>query len=81
MNQIVPGKTLMRPFLPSQEELENYLAKNISKSVNCEHPVNGNPCLDCSVCRDQRTSAVRIIKNTLLQTTAYDDKKHLEGAV
>ena len=26
-------------------------AKILSKVINCEHPVNGNPCCECSACR------------------------------
>ena len=26
-------------------------AKILAKAVNCEHPVNGNPCNECSICR------------------------------
>lgn len=27
------------------------LAKIMAKAVNCEHPVNGNPCLECETCK------------------------------
>lgn len=27
------------------------LAKIMAKAVNCEHPVNGNPCLECDTCK------------------------------
>ncbi len=27
------------------------IAKIFAKSVNCEHPVNGNPCGECAVCK------------------------------
>ena len=27
------------------------LAKIMAKAVNCEHPVNGNPCNECAMCR------------------------------
>ena len=26
-------------------------AKILAKAVNCEHPVNGNPCCQCAACR------------------------------
>lgn len=26
-------------------------AKILAKAVNCEHPVNGNPCNECAICR------------------------------
>ena len=26
-------------------------AKILSKAINCLHPVNGNPCLECEICR------------------------------
>lgn len=27
------------------------LAKIMAKAVNCDHPVNGNPCLECDTCK------------------------------
>lgn len=27
-------------------------AKILAKAINCEHPVNGSPCLECASCRD-----------------------------
>lgn len=27
-------------------------AKILAKAINCEHPVNGSPCLECTSCRD-----------------------------
>lgn len=27
------------------------IAKIFAKTVNCEHPVNGNPCNECSICK------------------------------
>ncbi len=27
------------------------LAKIMAKAVNCEHPVNGNPCMECETCK------------------------------
>ena len=29
-------------------------AKILAKAVNCEHPVNGNPCNRCAACRGRR---------------------------
>ena len=27
------------------------IAKILAKAVNCEHPVDGNPCCECAACR------------------------------
>ncbi len=27
-------------------------ARIFAKAINCENPINGNPCLECSICRD-----------------------------
>lgn len=33
-------------------------AKILAKAVNCLHPVNGNPCCECEVCRGIETGAI-----------------------
>ena len=33
-------------------------AKILSKAVNCEHPVDGNPCNECEVCRGIDSGAI-----------------------
>ena len=33
-------------------------AKILSRAVNCEHPVNGNPCNECAACRGIESGAI-----------------------
>ena len=33
-------------------------AKILAKAVNCEHPVDGNPCNECEVCRGIDSGAI-----------------------
>ena len=33
-------------------------AKILAKAVNCEHPINGNPCNECEVCRGIDSGAI-----------------------
>ena len=30
-------------------------AKILAKAVNCEHPINGNPCNECTSCKGCRS--------------------------
>ena len=33
-------------------------ARIFAKAINCMNPVNGNPCLECEMCRDADASAL-----------------------
>ena len=41
------------------------IAKIFARSVNCEHPVNGNPCNECPTCKG-------ILNGTILDVTEMD---------
>ena len=39
------------------------VAKILAKAVNCEHPVNGSPCNECSMCKAiQAGTAMNVIE-------------------
>lgn len=37
-------------FSGTRERGKTSCAKILSRAVNCEHPVNGNPCNECESC-------------------------------
>ena len=58
-------------------------ARIFAKAVNCEHSNNGNPCLECDVCKDADNFALSdIIEIDAASNNGVDDIRDLrEGAV
>ena len=38
-------------FVVREEQEKTTVAKLLAKTVNCEHPIDGNPCGECSMCK------------------------------
>ena len=57
-------------------------AKILSRAVNCEHPVNGNPCNECHACQTALNgSAVDIIEIDAASNNRVDDVRIIRDDV
>lgn len=57
-------------------------AKILSRAVNCEHPVNGNPCNECHACQTALSgSAVDIIEIDAASNNRVDDVRIIRDDV
>ena len=58
-------------------------ARILAKAINCENPINGNPCLKCSICLDAEESALSdIIEIDAASNNGVDDIRDLrDGAI
>jgi len=49
-------------------------AKILAKAVNCEHPINGNPCQECAACRAiEQEAALDVVEMDAASNTGVDD--------
>ena len=56
-------------------------ARILAKAVNCENPKDGNPCLECSICKDAENSALSdIIEIDAASNNGVDDIRDLREA-
>ena len=57
-------------------------AKILAKAVNCEHPVNGNPCNECSACRSiDNGSATDVLEIDAASNNRVDNVRDLRDEV
>ena len=78
-NQITTGTAAHAYlFTGSRGTGKTTCAKILAMAVNCLHPVNGNPCLECAACREIADgSAVDIVEMDAASNNGVDDVRAL----
>lgn len=78
-NEIMTGKTAHAYlFTGSRGTGKTTCAKILSMAVNCERPVDGNPCMECEACRNiEQGATLDVVEIDAASNNGVDDVRQL----